>query len=279
MHPVVNHLIQLQELALIRDEQKVAAQGQHLQQLDASIKSMTGKLPTDTRIMYERLTKRDPIVVSAISDSHCSVCGMRLAISFIQSVRQAREVLACPNCARMLYYPESRVRTVTKAQRRTAPRKVGISRFSSHALMIPRLAATTKDEAIHEIGMKLAEEGFVDNGEKLIEEALRREAILSTAVEHGMAFPHVRGVEGGGLALALGVSENGIDFGSATKGNKTRFIFFLAIPVAASAFYLKLLAGLTETFMNPDNRKALLVPQDPEALWKVLVKVTRSTIK
>lgn len=49
--------------------------------------------------------------------------------------------------------------------------------------------------------------------------------------------------------------------------------------MAASAFYLKLLAGLTETFMNPENRKALLVPKDAEALWKVLVKVTRSTIK
>lgn len=279
MHPVVNHLIQLQELTLIRDEQKIAAQGLHLQQLDAAIKSMSGKLPSETRTQFDKLAKRDPIVISAISDSHCSVCGLRLAISFVQSVRQAHEVLACPNCARMLYYPESRVSSSTKAPRRMAPRKVGISRFSSHSLMIPRLDATEKEGAIREIGLKMAEEGFVDNGPKFIEEALRREAILSTAVEHGLAFPHVRGVEGGGLSLALAISEKGIDFGGGDDQPKTRMFFMLAIPVAASAFYLKLLAGLTEAFRNPENRKAILSPKDPEALWKALVKATRSTIK
>lgn len=277
MHPVVNHLIQLQELTLIRDEQKVAAQGKHLQQLDASIKTMSAKLPAEQRYTYEKLAKRDPIVLSAVSDSHCSVCGIRLAISFIQAVRIAREILACPNCARMMYFPETTVRRVAAAIRRTAPRKIGISRFSSASLMIPRLEAKTSEEAIRELGLKMAAEGFVDNGPKLVEEALRREAILSTAVEHGVAFPHVRGVEGGGLALALGISEKGIDFGG-SKG-KSRIIFMLAIPVAASAFYLKLLAGLTETLMDPDNRKVLTAAKDPDDLWKALTRVTRSTIK
>lgn len=278
MHPVVNHLIQLQELSLIRDEQKASSQLKHLQQLDASIKSMTAKLPPDTRVMHEKLSKRDPIVVSAISDSHCAVCGMRLAISFIQAVRIAREVLACPNCARMLYFPETSVRRVAAATRRTAPRKIGISRFSSHTLMIPRLAADTKEEAIREIGLTMAREGFVDNGERFVEEALRREAILSTAVDHGVAFPHVRGVEGGGLAMALGISEKGVDFGGVTK-TKVKIVFLMAIPSAASAFYLKLLAGLAQTLMDPENRKALAAEKDPEGLWKVLNKMTRSTIK
>lgn len=278
MHPVVNHLIQLQELSLIRDEQKAAAQAKHLQQLDASIKNMTAKLPADTRMMYDKLAKRDTIIVAAISDSHCAVCGMRLAISFIQAVRIGREILACPNCARMLYFPESSVRRVVAATRRMAPRKIGISRFSSHTLMIPRLVAETKEDAIRELGMTMAKEGFVDNGEKFVEESLRREAILSTAVDHGVAFPHVRGVEGGGLALSLGVSEKGIDFGGLAK-NKVKIIFLMAIPSAASAFYLKLLAGLAQTLMDPETRKALVAEKEPEALWKVLNKLTRTTIK
>jgi len=278
MHPVVNHLIQLQELSLIRDEQKASSQSKHLQQLDASIKGMASKLPPETRLHYDKLVKRDSVVVSAISDSHCAVCGLRLAISFIQSVRQGREILDCPNCARMLYYPESPVRRVIKNLRRTAPRKIGISRFSSQALMVPGLMAKTKDEAIQELGLKVAAEGFVDNGPKFVEEALRREAILSTAVEHGLAFPHVRGVEGGGLAIALGLSEAGLDFGGSVKG-KTRIIFMMAIPSAASAFYLKLLAGLAETFAKSENRQLLLAATDPETLWKTLMRVTRSTIK
>jgi len=51
------------------------------------------------------------------------------------------------------------------------------------------------------------------------------------------------------------------------------------IPTAASAFYLKLLAGLTEAFMVADARKQLLAQQDPPTLWKTLIKITRKTIK
>ena len=278
MHPVLNNVIQLQDLALIRDEQKVAAKGKHLEHLDASIKSMTSKLPKDARTMYEKLHKRDPIVVSAISDSHCSVCSMKLAISFVQAVRMQKNILTCPNCARMLYCPVSPVRSLAQTPRRTTPRKVGIQRFSSQSLMIPRLNAITKEDAIGELGHKLADEGFVNNGERLVEEALRREAILSTAVNRGLAFPHVRGVERGGLALACGVSAKGIDFGGSIKG-KTHIIFFISIPVAASAFYLKLLAGLTETFMVANNRKTVRAAKDNVALWKALTKATRVAIK
>ena len=50
MHPVANHLIQLQELVLIRDEQKIAGAPERLEALNDSIKTMTAKLPADTRV-------------------------------------------------------------------------------------------------------------------------------------------------------------------------------------------------------------------------------------
>ena len=53
----------------------------------------------------------------------------------------------------------------------------------------------------------------------------------------------------------------------------------MVIPTAASAFYLKLLAGLTETFMEDEARSALLATEDPTAMWKVLTKATRKAIK
>jgi PTS system fructose-specific IIC component len=144
--------------------------------------------------------------------------------------------------------------------------------------MWPRMKVADKEGAIRELAQKMHDEGFVDDDAKLIEEALRREAIVSTGVEHGLAFPHVRAVEGGGLTLALGTSTKGIRFDTLSS-RLTRIVFFIVIPTAASAFYLKLLSGLTETFMVPDARKALLAEKDPEALWKALTKVTRSTIK
>jgi PTS system fructose-specific IIC component len=144
--------------------------------------------------------------------------------------------------------------------------------------MVPRLQATDKEGAIRELAEAMREADFIDSADKLVEESLRREAILSTAVEHGLAFPHVRHVEGGGLTLALGVSPKGLKFDGPSR-SLTRMIFLLVIPTAASAFYLKLLSGLTETFMDADARKALMAETEPEKLWKVLTKVTRSTIK
>jgi PTS system nitrogen regulatory IIA component len=278
MHPLANHIIQLQELSLIRDEQKVASGGQHLEQLDLAITRMKEELPADVRGSFEKLHKKDRIVIAPITDGICALCGMKLPISQVQAVRIAREILSCPNCARMLYYPESAPRWVGEAPRRTEPRKVGISRFSSQTLMVPRLESTDRAGVIRELAYKMEAEGFVDRADRLVEEGLRREAIVSTAVDHGLAFPHVRGVEGGGLTLAVGLSAKGIPWDAADR-QLTRIVFFLAIPIAASAFYLKLLAGLTETFMDAEARKAVLAEKDAERLWKALVKVTRATVK
>lgn len=278
MQSVVNHLIQLQELNLIRDEQKVVAGVKHSQQLDESINIMTNELPMEIKRQYEKLYKKDHVVITPVSDGSCSLCGMKLPISQVQAVRHAKQIISCPNCARMLYYPESAARRKVLRVSRIEPRKIGISRFSSHSLMVPRLESADKEGVIRELGMKMEHEGFVDNGAKLVEDALRREVILSTAVDHSLAFPHVRGVEGGALTLALGISQKGIDFGGAGKG-LTKIIFFMAIPTAASAFYLKLLAGLTETLRDAEVRKVLIAEKDSEKLWKALCKVTRTTIK
>ena len=278
MQSVVNLLIQLQELQHIRDEQKVTKGISHLEELDASIKSMTDVLPPNIRTLYDKLLKKDHIVIAPISDGICAVCGMKLPISLVQAVRIAREIHGCPNCARMLYFPESAPRHMKRAYVPGEPIKPGISRFSSHSLMIPRIESEDKEGTIRELAYKMEAEGFVDRADKLVESALRRESIHSTAVDHGLAFPHVRNVEGGGLTLALGISKKGIDFHS-IDNTLTKIFFFIVIPTAASAFYLKLLAGLTETFMKAEARKAIMAEKDSEKMWKTLIKITRSTIK
>jgi mannitol/fructose-specific phosphotransferase system IIA component (Ntr-type) len=192
-------------------------------------------------------------------------------------VRVSEHVQVCPICTRILYYPGIGPRHIGRAPRRTEPRREGIARFSAQSLMIPRLKATTRDEAIRELAQKMKDEGFVDDAEKLVEAALRREAIVSTAVDQVLAFPHVRGVEGGALTLALGISPKGIRFDEHEKSS-TKIIIFMVIPTAASAFYLKLIAGLAETFMDPEARKLLVAEEAPDKLWKTLVKLTKKKI-
>jgi len=278
MHPVMNHLTQLQELVLIREEQKVAGNAAHLGRLDESISALTKQLPRAVRTTFQKLRDRDQNVVVPVVDDGCSVCGMKIPRSLVQAIRHGRDMQSCPNCARILYVVDTAPRNLRRRPRRSEPRKPGIARFSSASLMAPKLSSTDTAGTVEELATLMEAEGYVDRSDRLIEEALRREAILCTAVDHGLAFPHVRGVEGGGLTLALGLHRKGVVF-DGNKDGLTHIVFFLVIPTAASAFYLKLLSGLTETFMETDARKQLLAAKDQTAMWKILVKVTRKTVK
>jgi mannitol/fructose-specific phosphotransferase system IIA component (Ntr-type) len=123
----------------------------------------------------------------------------------------------------------------------------------------------------------MATKGFVENPENLLTAALRRESIISTALEHGLAFPHVRGVEGGGLTFSLGLKKQGLRF-DGSKARLTRIIFFIVIPSAASVFYLQLLSGLIEAFREESARKKLLTCNTPEEMWTTLNTLTGKTI-
>jgi len=249
--------------------------GAQLKKLDESIGAMLGELPVEIRSHFSRLQKKGHLAVVPIARGVCSACGMNLPVSLEQAVRKAERLQPCPNCARILYYQDSLPRNTSSRSRKAV--KMGIERFTSPELMIPGLSANSRDDAIAEITHLMEEKGFVDNGQLLLEEALKREAIVSTAVGKGLAFPHVRGVEGGGLTLALGTNKKGIKFGGPSR-TLTRIIFFMVIPTAASAFYLKLLSGLTEAFREEDARDKLLKAPTPEALWTALLKTTKSTI-
>jgi mannitol/fructose-specific phosphotransferase system IIA component (Ntr-type) len=277
MQSLINHLNQLQELVLIRDEHRTTGDGSHMDRLNDSIDQLTDKLPPDMKSLYQRLYKKDHIVMAPMYNGCCAICGMRMPISQVQAVRMCKQIQNCPSCARILYEESDAPRWVGETPSRSEPRKSGISRFSAESLMVPDLKATTGAEAIAELAKVMEEKNFVSGADKLVETALEREAVLSTAMENGLAFPHVRGVEGGGLTLALGISKKGVKFDDA--GNVVNIVFFLTIPTAVSAFYLRLMSGLTETFLKEQNREAILAAETPEQLWKALTKATRYSIK
>ena len=277
MQSLVNHLSQLQELVLIRDEHRTTGDGSHMDRLNASIDEMVEKLPGEVRSLFQRLCKKDHIVMAPMHAGCCAICGMRLPISQVQAVRMCKALQNCPSCARILFEDSDAARWVGERPSRAEPRKVGISRFSAAGLMVPKLAARTREEVFAALAAVMEQQGFIQGADRLVQAALEREAVLSTAMENGMAFPHVRGVEGGGLTLALGVSQGGIRFSETAR--PVHFVFFVTIPTAVSAFYLKLLSGLTETFMKTPNREALLAADTPEQLWKALNKATRYTIR
>ena len=277
MKSQLNLLNQLQELVLTRDEHHQTGDGSHMDVLDASIDALVDKLEPQPKALYLRLYKKDHVVMAPMVNGCCAVCGMKLPISQVQQVRIAKTLQTCSSCGRMIYEgDEDAPRSVAEKPTRGEPRKTGISRFSAETLMV-ELKAEKPEDAVRELADAMAENKFVSNPAALVVAAMERESVLSTAIGEGLAFPHVRGVEGGGLTLALGVSKKGIAWDA--SGEIVHLVFFSVIPVAVSAFYLRLMAGLTEAFAKQDNREILLSAALPADLWKAFMKATRYTIR
>lgn len=275
MKSQINILRQLQELVLTRDEHHQTGDGSHLDSLNDSIDALYRKLEPQVTGLYDRLYKKNHIVISAMSNNCCAVCGMQVPIAQGQQVRMAQHLVTCSSCGRILFASDGDApRNVSESPDRDNP-KTGISRFSAEELMLVDLGAVTREEAIEKLAKAMEEHKFIANADNLVSQALERERILSTAVGEGLAFPHVRGVEGGGLTLAMGVSEKGIDW----DGEKVHIVFLSAIPVAVSAFYLRLMSGLTQSFTKEANRKSVVSAVDRTTLWKALQKATRTTVK
>ena len=274
----INLLNQIQELVLTRDEHHQTGDGSHTDALSDSIDALVDRLDPQPKALYNRLYKKDHIVMSPMSNDCCAVCGMRLPISQVQQVRLAKTIQTCSSCGRMLFYAEEDApKYIGGKPARGEPRKTGISRFSAQELMIADLSATTPEEAIAELAKAMSEHKFVSNPESLVKSAMEREHMLSTAMGHGLAFPHVRGVEGGGLTLALGISRKGIKWDN--EGAEVNIVVFSVIPVAVSAFYLRLVANLCEAFKKSDSLELVMSAKTSAELWKNLVKATRYTVK
>ena len=273
MKSQINILRQLQELVLTRDEHHQTGDGSHLDALNDSIADLQQKLDPQVTGLYERLYKKNHIVISAMNNNCCAVCGMQVPIAQGQQVRLGQHLVTCSSCGRILFTDDDAVVNVSEAPDRDNP-KTGISRFSAEELMVVDLACDTREGAIVALARAMESNKFISNADNLVTAAMERESVLSTAMD-GLAFPHVRGVEGGGLTLAMGLSKKGIDW----DGEKVNIVFLSAIPVAVSAFYLRLMAGLTQAFSKEGSRAAVLEAKDRAALWKALQKVTRQTVK
>ncbi len=275
MKSQINILRQLQELVLTRDEHHQTGDGSRLDALNDAIFALQDKLEPQVAALYDRLYKKSHIVIAAMSNGCCSVCGMQVPIAQSQQVKLAQHLVTCSSCGRILFAAGAEdALNVAEKPDRDDP-KTGISRFSAEELVVADLGVETKAEAITALASLMEKNGFIKNADSLVTAALDREAMLSTAVGNGLAFPHVRGVEGGGLTIALGISRKGIDW----DGEKVHVVFLSAIPVAVSAFYLRLMSGLVQAYSKKDNIDALLEATDQATLWKALVKTTRHTVK
>jgi PTS system fructose-specific IIA component len=276
MKGILNQLIQLQELYFAQSEQQSLIPGMKSDEIEKAIQNIMEDLSSEIASLCYRLRKRDLAIIVPIVEGVCSACGVALPTSQTYEIETAEKIYQCPSCSRMLYSRPGAPRQLKRVGSFGRTRS-GVARFSHKSLMRPDLKAETKEEALSELVHLMAKEGFVENQERLLQDALERETIMATAVNHGLAFPHVRAVEGGGLTFSMGLKKEGLEFG-APDGGLTHIVFFIVIPSAASAFYLQLLSGLIEAFQDEGARGALLESTTQDEAWEALTRISQKTI-
>ena len=276
----IETLKKIQDLVLTRSECLAREKSADAEMLTNEISKLADTLDERVRTLYMRISASRPLFMAAMQNGKCSGCGMQVPVVSVKMIRTAQHLVTCSTCGRILHDNSCAVvssRKVEDTDDENVSKVRGVARFSDEKLMIADLKAATMQEAVSELSRAMEEGGFVSDGEALARLAVEREAVLTTRMEAGVAVPHVRGVEGGALAFALGISKNGIVWDD--SGEKVNFIVLSAIPSAGAAFFLKLMSDLMAVFRRKASRLALIDAKDSASLWAALDKATSRIIR
>lgn len=117
------------------------------------------------------------------------------------------------------------------------------------------LSAREQPAALGKIVLLLADNGKINGGKTFLDQLLAREQERPSAVEHGVAFPHVRTDLVDQIVLGIGRSKSGIPFG---EGGPANLIFVIAVPQRLVNDYLICVGTLARLLQDESNRAALM---------------------
>jgi Kef-type K+ transport system membrane component KefB/mannitol/fructose-specific phosphotransferase system IIA component (Ntr-type) len=137
------------------------------------------------------------------------------------------------------------------------------------------LDAASRNEAIESLAARLAARmGQAGDAARIGAAVMTREALSSTGVGDGVAFPHAE-IEG--LAqpwLALARCEEGLDF-DAPDGEPVRLVLLLLMPPGDYGGELQLLAAMARLMAREDLRTSLLAATGPDDVLALLETAAR----
>lgn len=131
------------------------------------------------------------------------------------------------------------------------------------------IKADTKKGAITEMVNSLESAGKVKNIQGTIEKLLEREALATTGIGNGVAFPHVRTDEVSQIVLAFGRSINGIEFNSIDK-KPVHIIFMILTPVNKGEMMLKIMSTLSGMLNHDKFLNSLIAAENSQIVMKLL---------
>ncbi len=143
-----------------------------------------------------------------------------------------------------------------------------ISLIEENVVRAP-LKATEKNAALRELVDALAAAGKILDPDTAYQAIIDREAKGSTGLEEGIAVPHGKTISARELAIAIGVSHDGIEFGSA-DGKPARLIFLLLAPPDKAGPHIEALAEIARMSRSKAFCASLAASRSPAELVQLL---------
>jgi PTS system nitrogen regulatory IIA component len=146
-----------------------------------------------------------------------------------------------------------------------------ITTFLKREFIIEELQAVTKEAVLAEMAAVLMPAGSPDEQDEMVRVLMARERLGSTGIGDGIAIPH--GKIGGldDLRIAIGRSNQGVDF-NALDGKPAHLFFLLIAPENSSGQHLKVLARISRLLKDNVLRKNLMEAESAAELFKLLVE-------
>ena len=95
------------------------------------------------------------------------------------------------------------------------------------------LKSQAKEDIIRELLELAVTTGNVKDKKATLQDVMKREELMSTGLEKGIAVPHAKSSAISKMTMALGISKEGVDFNSA-DGKPSHLFFMLLAPEAAA---------------------------------------------
>jgi PTS system nitrogen regulatory IIA component len=138
------------------------------------------------------------------------------------------------------------------------------------------LEQRAKRDVLTALAENLAACPQVKNRRELIEEILKRDELMSTAIGRGIAIPHVRLSSVTDLVVSVGISKTGVADFQTLDDEPVRLVIMIAAAANQHAYYLQTLSFYSSRLKDPRLRNAILDAPDPPEAYRLLAGISEA---
>jgi mannitol/fructose-specific phosphotransferase system IIA component (Ntr-type) len=130
------------------------------------------------------------------------------------------------------------------------------------------IEARSAIDAVRRLAETVQQDAVIQKPKIFLRDILDLESVGWSCIGKGVALPHVQADYVTHQLLAIGVLEQGIDFG-ALDGKKVNIMAMMATPKRHHKQHVQVLAGLSRLLQNDSLREQLVGAADPAAVLQV----------